>query len=206
MFDPMVDAKVVSPPAAKSSSNPPSNDAFYSCDEEDTEEETRNNKKKPAVNNKAPPQGSNLERPMGMKKAKLIKKLEDAGVFSAGTPGSLLSSVGDTDKADSVMVDMSSATKDLVAAMASTTSLKKDELKMRQHEKWMKMASFYVSIGEKDRALTLMAKIEGDDAAMEQSQSAGYSTPHKEPEAVQEAPAPNDAGEVDNDKIEVVML
>jgi hypothetical protein len=41
---------------------------------------------------------------------------------------------------------------------------------------------------------------------MEQSQSAGYSTPHKEPEAVQEAPAPNDAGEVDDDNMEVVML
>ena len=119
----------------------------------------------------------------------------------------MLSSVGDTDKADSVVVDMSSTTKDLVAALDLTTLLKKDELKMRQHEKWMKMASFYVSIGEKDCALTLMAKIEGNDAAMEQSQSAGYSTPHKEPEAVQEAPAPSDAGEVvDDDNMEVVML
>ena len=84
--------------------------------------------------------------------------------------------------ADSDMVEMPSATKDLVAAMTLTTSLKKDELRMRQHEKWMKMASFYVSIGERDCALALMAKIEGDDKALEQSQSAGYSTPNKEPE------------------------
>ena len=42
--------------------------------------------------------------------------------------------------ADSDMVEMPSATKDLVAAMTLTTSLKKDELRMRQHEKWMKMA------------------------------------------------------------------
>ena len=150
---------------------------------------------------------------MGMKKAKLIKKLEDAGVFSSGTPVSLLSSVGDTDKtADSVMVKMSSATKDLVAAMTLTTSLKKDELRMRQHKKWMKMASFYVSIGERDRALALMAKIEGDDEALEQSQSAGYSTPNKEPEDEREAgkvdeaaPDPNDAGKVDADNMEAMM-
>ena len=233
-FDPMVDPMVVSPPAEKSSSRPPSNDALYSCDEEDDvletmEEETR--KKKPVVNNRAPPQGSNLERPMGMKKAKLIKKLENAGVFPSGTPASLLSSVGDTDKTDNVLVEMSSATKDLVAAMTSTTALKQDELRMRQHEKWMKMASFYVSIGERDRALVLMAKIRGDEKAMEQSKSAGHSTPNKEPEDEREAgevddiniealrpndvgavdginieaPGPNDAGEEDDDNMEVMM-
>jgi hypothetical protein len=113
----MVDPMLVSPPAAKSSSHLPSNDALYSCGKEDdlletTEEETR--KKKPIVNNRAPPQGSNLKRPMGMKKAKLIKKLEGAGVFSSGSPASLLSSVGDKGKTDSVMVEMSSATKDLL--------------------------------------------------------------------------------------------
>jgi hypothetical protein len=67
--------------------------------------------------------------------------------------------------------------------MTSTTALKQDELRMRQHKKCMKMASFYVSIGERDRALALMTKIEGDDdKAIEQSKSAGYSTPNKEPE------------------------
>ena len=95
--------------------------------------ETR--KKKPVVvKNRAPPQGSNLERQMGMKKAKLIKKLEGAGVLSSGTPASLLSSVGDTDKTDSIMTDMSSATKDLVTAMTSTTAFKQDDLRMRQHQ------------------------------------------------------------------------
>ena len=218
-FDPMVDPMVVSPPAAaKSLSHPPSSDALHSCDEEEddvletTEEETRT--KKPVVNNRATPQGSNLERRMGMKKAKLIKNLEVAGVFSSRTSAaSLLSSVGDTDKTDSVMVEeMSSATKDLVAAMTSTTALNQEELRMRQHEKWMKMASFYVSIGERDRALALMAKVEGNDEAIEQSKtSAGYSTPNKEPEDEQEAgkvddisieaPRSNNAGELDDDNI-----
>jgi hypothetical protein len=113
---------------------------------------------------------------MGMMKAKLIKKYEDAGVLPSGTLASLLSSFGDRDKTDSIKAEMSSATKDLVAVlMTSTTALKRDDLRMRQHDKWMKVASFHVSIGKRDRALALMAKIE-------QSKSAGHSTPNKEPE------------------------
>ena len=72
------------------------------------------------------------------------------------------------------------------------------------------MALFYVSIGERDHALALMAKIEGNDEALEQSQSAGYSSPNKEPEDEQEAgkvdeaaPDPNDA--VDANNMEVMM-
>ena len=85
---------------------------------------------------------------------------------------------------------------------------------MRQHEnKGMKMASFYVSIGERDCALALMAKIEGDhDEAIEESKSAVYSTPNKEPEDERdvgkvddiniEAPRPNNSGGVDDINIE----
>ena len=89
---------------------------------------------------------------------------------------SLLSSVDDTNKTDSIMAEMSTVTKDLVAAMTLSTAFKQDDLMMRQHKKWMKMALFYLSVGQKDRALALMEKIEGDDEAALQSKSAGYNT------------------------------
>jgi hypothetical protein len=59
--------------------------------------ESANNKKKATlVNNRAPPQGSNMNRQMGMKKAKLLKKLEDAGVLSSTTTGLLSDSVSES--------------------------------------------------------------------------------------------------------------
>ena len=82
---PKLDPMVVVPPAEKLSS-PQCDDGFFSCDNKDDVLETgETRKKEPVVNNRVPPEGSNLERPMGMKKAKLIKKLEDAGVLSTGT-------------------------------------------------------------------------------------------------------------------------
>ena len=78
---------------------------------------------------------------MGMKKAKLLKKLEDAGVLSSTTTGMFLDPVSGSrnNEEESVIADMSSATKELVSVLKAATSLKQDEARMRKHDKWMKM-------------------------------------------------------------------
>jgi hypothetical protein len=111
------------------------------------------------VNNDVPPQGSNMQRPMGMKKAKLMKKFEDAAsVAVAASPFDSLSNDG-----SNILADMSNATKDLVLAFKANASLKRDELRMRTHDKWMKMATMYMSCGMQDMALMMMQKIQDDD-------------------------------------------
>jgi hypothetical protein len=59
-----------------------------------------------------------------------------------------------------MMADMLSATKELVSVLKAATSNKQEELRMRTHEKWMKMASIYVTCGQHDLALATMKKIE----------------------------------------------
>lgn len=110
------------------------------------------------MNNDVPPQGSNMQRPMGMKKAKLMKKFEDASVAVAASPFDSLSNNG-----SNILADMSNATKDLVVAFKANASLKRDELRMRTHDKWMKMATMYMSCGKQDMALMMMQKIQDDD-------------------------------------------
>ncbi len=64
-------------------------------------------RKKAKVNDDVPPQGSNMQRPMGMKKAKLMK-FEDASVAAAAaSPFDSLSNNG-----SNILADMSNATKD----------------------------------------------------------------------------------------------
>ena len=110
-FDPMV-----LPPTKASSPQSANLDALHSTGPDDDDEEfipeSALKKKAALVNNSAPPQGSNMERPIGMKKAKLIKKLEDSGVLSSVAPG-LLTDSFDTRNAgeeNKMMADMSSAT------------------------------------------------------------------------------------------------
>jgi hypothetical protein len=109
-------------------------------------------KKKAKVNNDVPSlQGSNMQRPMGMKKAKLMKKFEDASVAVAALPFDSLYNNG-----SNILADMSNATKDLVVAFKANASLKRDELRMRTQDKWMKMATMYMSCGKQDMALMMM--------------------------------------------------
>jgi len=130
------------------------------------------------VNNSAPPQGSNMERPMGMKKAKLLKKkLENTGVLSSTTTGLFSDSVSDSrntaEEESSMIADMSSATKELVVSvMKAATSLKQEDARMRKHEKWMKMASIYAACGQHNLALAMMKKIEDDDDQLAASEAA----------------------------------
>jgi hypothetical protein len=101
--------------------------------------------RKRKVNNNVPPQGSSMERPMGMTKAKLIKKMEDAGgTLSSIVGASSLSPFDSINNGSSILTEMSNATKDLVVAFKANASLKRDQLRMKTHDKWMKMASMYI--------------------------------------------------------------
>jgi hypothetical protein len=119
------------------------------------------------VNNSVPPQGSSMERPIGMKKAKLLKTLEE-GAAKASTNQFLSRTAAapipsELIAAENAISEMSSATKELVAAFKVNTSLKRDEMRMKSHDKWMKMASMYMSCGKQDMALALLDKIQRDD-------------------------------------------
>ncbi len=144
---PKLDPTVL-PPTKASSPQSTNLDTLHRTGPDDDDEEfipeSAHKKKVTLVNNSATPQGSNMERPMRMKKAKLIKKLEDSGVLlSVAAPG-LLTDLFDSRNAEEenkMMADMSSATKELVSVLKAAPSNKQDKLRMRTHEKWMKMAS-----------------------------------------------------------------
>ena len=174
-YDPMV------LPSAPADNSPPY-DNYTGSDVEGEvvirPEATSSKKRAALVNNRAPPQGSNMDRPMGMKKAKLLKKLEDAGVLSSTTTGMFSDPVSGSrnNEEESVIADMSSATKELVSVLKAATSLKQDEARMRKHDKWMKMASIYASCGKDDLALAMMKKIEDDDDQWAASEAARKET------------------------------
>ena len=128
-----------------------------SADDNDNNEDVTIVRKKAKVNNDVPPQGSNMLQPMGMKKAKLLTKFEDSSVAVALPFDLLVSNIG-----SNILADMSNA-KDLVLAFKANASLKRDELQMRTHDKWMKMATMYMSCGKQDMALMMMQKIQDDD-------------------------------------------
>ncbi len=143
-------------------------------DDEEFIPESAHKKKVTLVNNSAPPQGSNMERPTGMKNAKLIKKVKDSGVLLSVAPG-LLTDSFDTRNAEEenkMMANMSSAKKKLVSVLKAARSNKQDKLRMRTHEKWMKMASIYAMCGQHDLALATMKKIEDDDDQLAASKAA----------------------------------
>ncbi len=60
-------------------------------------------------------------------------------------------------------VDMSAATKDLVASFKVFSSMKNENLTARKHGKWMRMADMYMACGQKEKALDLLAKIQQDN-------------------------------------------
>ena len=184
-FDPMV-----LPPTKVSSPQSNNLDTLHSTgpDDEECIPESAHKKKATAlVNNSAPPQGSNMERPMGMKKAKLIKKMEDAGVLLSVAPGLSTDSFDPRNaEEEKMMADMSSVTKELVSVLKAATSNKQDELRMRTHEKWMKMASVYATCGQHDLALATMKKIEDDELQLAASKTARNHDPPKPKEAEEE--------------------
>ena len=94
-----------------------------------------------------------------MKKAKKLEKVRPsatkASIDSARTSGNL---------ANEFLADMSALTEDLVAAFKANTSMKREELTARKHDKWMKMAEMYVACGQHEKALALLAKIQDEES------------------------------------------
>ena len=68
--------------------------------------------------------------------------------------------------------------------MKAATSNMQDELRMRTHEKLMKMASIYTTCGQHDLALATMKKIEDDEDQLAASKAAERN--HNPPEEVEE--------------------
>jgi hypothetical protein len=129
--------------------------AHSSADDNDNNKDVTIDRKKAEVNNDVPPQGSNMQR----QKAKLTKKFEDLSVAVAALPfHSLVSNNG-----SNILGDITNATKDFAVAFKANASLKRDESRMRKHDKWMKMVTMYMSCGKQDMALMMMQKIQDDD-------------------------------------------
>ncbi len=80
------------------------------------------------------------------------------------------------------MANMLSATKELVSVLKADTSNTQEVLRMRTHEKWMKMASIYATCGQHDLALATMKKIEDDEDQLAASKAVRYHNPPKEVE------------------------
>ncbi len=152
-FDPKVIVGATSSPR-----NVPGDDS--SADDNDNNEDVTIVRKKAKLNNDVTPQGSNMQRPaMGMK-AKLMKKFEDASEAVAASPFDFL----DSNNGSNILANMSNATKDLVeVAFKANASLKRNELRMRIHGKWMKTVTMYMSCQKQDMALMLMLNIQDDD-------------------------------------------
>jgi hypothetical protein len=110
------------------------------------------------VNNSAPAQGSKLTRPIGMKSAKKLAKLEEE---SARTKQSLASGVASMPATFATATEgIMGVTQDLVAAFNANTVLKKQDLRARREDKWMRMAELYFSCWEKEKGLALLARLE----------------------------------------------
>ena len=94
---------------------------------------------------------------------RVVSKLEKvrpsatkASIDSARTSGNLV---------NEFLADMSAVTKDLVAAFKANTSMKREELMARKHDKCMKMAEMYVACGQQEKALALLAKIQDEESS-----------------------------------------
>jgi hypothetical protein len=159
-FDPMITSSVVSHSSSPrdvaddDGSNPSTGDVVS------TPPRPRN------VTNTAPAQGSKLARPLGMKKAKKLAKLEQSARNQRAT---VTSSVAASASAETLLEDkteMIGVTKELVAVFKANTMLKEKDLQARQEERLMRMAEMYMSAGQKEKALALLAKIEESASAI----------------------------------------
>ncbi|KAI2502811.1 No apical meristem-associated C-terminal domain [Fragilaria crotonensis] len=114
--------------------------------------------KKKRVNNDAPAaQGSNMARPIGMKKAKKLAKLEVETARTNKQSASVASMPGTFAAAtESIM----GVTQDLVAAFKANADLKQRVLQAKTEDKWMRMAEMYFANGEKEKGLALLARME----------------------------------------------
>ena len=106
------------------------------------------------MNNSTSAQGSKASRPIGMKKAKKLAKLEAERTRRSVTfAGAQIMEVE----------GMAMMTKELVAVFKANAAMKQQVIDAGRDKKWMKMAQMYFKNGEKEMGLTLLARIEAAD-------------------------------------------
>ena len=159
-FDPMI-ASVVSHSSPAGSAD----------DDSIPSDVVRNAPRPRNVTNTAQAQGSKLARPVGMKKAKKLANLEQSSLkqqrASTGVTSTLMP--GPTSSAAALLEDkteMIGVTKELVAVFKVNTMLKQKDLQARQEERWMRMAEMYMSAGQKEKGLALLANLEESTSAI----------------------------------------
>ena len=118
----------------------------------------RNKETAKKVNNNAPAQGSGLSRPIGMKKAKKLEKLE-----GSSTRALIQTSSASFGFENPFLVHMSAVTEDLVTAFKDNTRMKRKDLHAKRQNQQMQMAEMFMSCGEKEKALAILSKIQEDD-------------------------------------------
>ena len=121
------------------------------------------------VTNTAPAQGSALARPVGMKKAKKLANLEQssalkqrANVTSTLTPGPISSAAALLED----KTEMVGVTKELVAVFKANTMLKEKDLQARQEDRWIRIAEMYMSAGQSEKGLAVLANLEESTSAI----------------------------------------
>jgi hypothetical protein len=117
-----------------------------------------NKKTAKKVNNNAPAQGSGLSRPIGMKKAKKLEKLE-----GSSTRALIQTSSASFGFENPFLVHMSAVTEDLVTAFKDNTRMKRKDLHAKRQNQQMRMAEMFMSCGEKEKALAILSKIQEDN-------------------------------------------
>jgi hypothetical protein len=87
-----------------------------------------------------------------MKKAKKLAKLE-AEERSRSVP---LATAGAVEASNGI----ATIAKELVAVFKTNATMKQQDIDSRRDKKWMKMAAMYFKIGQKEKGMALLARIE----------------------------------------------
>jgi hypothetical protein len=156
-FDPMITSVV-----SHSSPDDAADDDSNACDV------VRNPPRRGNVTNTAPAQGSVLARPVGMKKAKKLASLEQSALKQRANVTSNLT-LGPTSSAAALLEDkteMVGVTKELVAVFKANTMLKEKDSQARKEDRWIRMAEMYMSAGQKELGLAVLAKLEESTTAI----------------------------------------
>ncbi|KAI2493854.1 hypothetical protein MHU86_20693 [Fragilaria crotonensis] len=75
-----------------------------------------------------------------------------------------------------------------ISSQEAKYDIKRDDSRIRRHEKWVEMATMYISCGRQDKALEMMEKIDDDNQSVA-CKSASYHAPMKEQHEQQEKQA-----------------
>ncbi len=120
------------------------------------------------VTSTAPAQGSALARPVGMKKAKKLANLEQSALKQRANVTSTLT-LGLTSSAAALLeeeTEMVVVTKELVAVFKANTMLKEKDSQARQEDRWIRIAEMYMSAGQREKGLAVLANLEESTSAI----------------------------------------